>query len=384
MFPGQTHVTYNQANAGYPAPQMAQSQQYPNGYANSAASYQQQKPQQQQGINQQGYIQPTNILRPPQQMLDVQGLNYPFQYSQCNGTRKALLIGINYIGSKNQLQGCINDSHNIYNILTSKYNYRPEDIVELNDDQQEYIRIPTRENMIRAMQWLVKDAQPNDSLFFHYSGHGGQVPDQDGDEEDGMDDGVYPVDFQTADPLIDDEIHDIMVRPLQPGVRLTALFDSCHSGTVLDLPYTYSTKGVIKEPNMWKEIGQDGMQAALSYALGNTTSLLKSLKDIGISMRYGSGLNSSARERVIQIKSSPADVIMFSGSKDNQTSADTVENSRATGAMSYVFIKVLCNQPRQSYLSMLQNMRNELSGKYSQNPQLSSSHPVDVNLQFLL
>ena len=265
MFPGQTHVTYNQANAGYHAPQMAQNQQYHNGYANSAASYQQQKSQQ-QGINQQGYIQPTNILSPPQQMLDVQGLNYSFQYSQCNGTRKALLIGRNYTGSKNQLQGWINDSHNIYNILTSRYNYRPEDIMELNDDQQEYIRIPTRENMIRAMQWLVKDTQPNDSLFFHYSGHGGQVLDQDGDEEDGMDsmdDVVYPLDFQTAGPLTDDEIHDITVRPFQPGVRLNALFDSCHSGTVLDLPYTYSTNGVIKEPNMWREIGQDGMQAVL-------------------------------------------------------------------------------------------------------------------------
>ena len=34
-------------------------------------------------------------------------------------------------------------------------------------------QIPTRANMIAAMQWLVRDAQPNDSLFFHYSGHGG-------------------------------------------------------------------------------------------------------------------------------------------------------------------------------------------------------------------
>ena len=79
-------------------------------------------------------------------------------------------------------------------------------------------------------------------------------------------------------------------------------------------------------------------------------------------MKNGLGLNSSARKRVIQIKSSSADVIMFSGSKDNQTSADTAENSRATGAMLYIFMNVLCNQPRQLYLSMLQNMRNELSG----------------------
>jgi hypothetical protein len=37
------------------------------------------------------------------------------------------------------------------------------------------------------------------------------------------------------------EMHEIMVRPLPAGCRLTALFDSscCHSGSALDLPYEY-------------------------------------------------------------------------------------------------------------------------------------------------
>lgn len=33
-----------------------------------------------------------------------------------------------------------------------------------------------------------------------------------------------------------------MVRPLPAGVKLTAIFDSCHSGTVLNLPYAVSRK----------------------------------------------------------------------------------------------------------------------------------------------
>lgn len=37
----------------------------------------------------------------------------------------------------------------------------------------------------------------------------------------------------------DDLIHKTLVKPLAPGVRLTAIFDSCHSGTVMDLPYIY-------------------------------------------------------------------------------------------------------------------------------------------------
>jgi hypothetical protein len=43
-------------------------------------------------------------------------------------------------------------------------------MVILTDDQSNPVMQPTKENIIRAMQWLVKGAQPNDSLFLHYSG----------------------------------------------------------------------------------------------------------------------------------------------------------------------------------------------------------------------
>lgn len=72
-------------------------------------------------------------------------------------------------------------------------------MVILTDDQRNAMSIPTKANIIRAMQWLVRDAQPHDSLFIHFSGgspgdyhgnadsvgHGGRTPDLDGDEEDG-------------------------------------------------------------------------------------------------------------------------------------------------------------------------------------------------------
>ena len=98
-------------------------------------------------------------------------------------------------------------------------------MVILTDDQQDQRSVPTKENIIRAMQWLVMDAQPNDSLFFHYSGHGGQTKDLDGDEADGYDEVIYPVDFKQNGHIVDDIMHDIMVKPLPDGCRLTALFD---------------------------------------------------------------------------------------------------------------------------------------------------------------
>lgn len=95
---------------------------------------------------------------------------YNFRYSQCTGKRKALLVGINYFGQKGQLRGCINDVKNMSSYLNQAFGYAREDMVLLTDDQQNPMSQPTKANILRAMHWLVKDAQPNDSLFFHYSG----------------------------------------------------------------------------------------------------------------------------------------------------------------------------------------------------------------------
>ncbi|KAK9454931.1 Metacaspase-1A [Dipodascopsis uninucleata] len=330
------------------------------------------------------YSTPSHMQAPPTTMQSFgngapQG--YGFQYSNCTGRRKALLIGINYIGQKAELKGCINDVKNVSRFLSERYGYKYEDMVILTDDQTNPRSIPTKQNMYRAMQWLVKDAQPHDSLFFHYSGHGGQTEDLNGDEEDGYDEVIYPVDFQVAGHIVDDELHEIMVRPLPAGVRLTAIFDSCHSGTVLDLPYIYSTQGVLKEPNLAKEAGMGLLSAFSSYTQGNLGGAISSVGGI---IKSFTNRNSGATEMTRRTKTSPADVISLSGCKDSQTSADTQEAGQATGAMSYAFVSVLSQSNQQSYLSLLQNMRQIMAAKYTQKPQLSASHPIDTNLQFIM
>ena len=242
---------------------------------------------------------------------------YSFQYSSCTGRRKALLIGINYFGQRGQLRGCINDVKNMSAYLNGNFGYAREDMVLLTDDQQNPMSQPTKQNIYRAMHWLVKDARPHDSLFFHYSGHGGQTKDLDGDEEDGYDEVIYPVDFRVAGHIVDDEMHDIMVKSLQPGVRLTAIFDSCHSGSALDLPYIYSTQGMLKEPNLAKEAGQGLLGLVSSYARGDFGSMLNTATSFFKKATTGD----EVFERNKITKTSPADVIMWSGSKDTQTSS---------------------------------------------------------------
>ncbi|THU76334.1 hypothetical protein K435DRAFT_705051 [Dendrothele bispora CBS 962.96] len=264
-----------------------------------------------------------------------------FQYSKCTGRKKALCIGINYIGQRDELRGCINDAEHVREFLIRQYHFRPQDIVILADNRLDSRQQPIRKNMIDAMYWLVKDAQPNDSLFFHYSGHGGQTEDLEGDELDGMDSVIYPVDFRKRGHIVDDEMHRIMVKNLPPGCRLTALFDSCYSGTMLDLPFIYSIQGKLK----------------------------------------GNMVSPRARKRL----ASPADAISFSACKDGQESADTFQGGVAVGAMSYAFIKSLKRNPNQSYHALLKDVSREiLYPRYTQKAQFGSSHHVDTSLKFVL
>lgn len=158
--------------------------------------------------------------------------------------------------------------------------------------------------------------EADQSIKLVSAGHGGQTKDLDGDEDDGYDEVIYPVDFRQTGHITDDEMHRIMVKPLQSGVRLTAIFDSCHSGTALDLPYIYSTQGVLKEPNLAKDAGANILGMLSSYGQGDIGGMLKK----GMTLFNRATKGEAAHERTLATKTSPADVIMFSGSKDDQTS----------------------------------------------------------------
>ncbi|CAG8467962.1 11651_t:CDS:2 [Cetraspora pellucida] len=318
----------------------------------------------------QQYNNPPSQPPPPYQQFPAQGYvmhqnpNIPppsnYVLSNCTGNKKALLIGINYFNTKFELKGCINDVRNVKRFLIELYGFREDNMVILTDDQKDPTRLPYKRNIITAMQWLVRDARPNDS------GHGGQIEDIDGDEDDGYDETILPLDHDksTGGQIIDDEMHAIMVRPLQPGVRLTAIFDSCHSGTALDLPYIYSTQGVVKEYNILSDGGSTIMNAGMSYLRGDLNGIKTSIVSFGKKAMSG---NKVAEQNKVN-KSSPAD--------DSQTSADANEAGQNTGAMSFAFItamkKMRSENRTYTYQQLLTSIRDTLAGKYSQKPQLST------------
>ncbi|KAG0037704.1 Ca(2+)-dependent cysteine protease [Podila clonocystis] len=191
--------------------------------------------------------------------------------------KKALLIGINYFGDPNQLLGCINDSRDVFGFLNGYYGFRYQDTVMLTDDQIYEDKRPTGANIRYWMKWLVKDAEPQDSLFFHYAGHGGRIKDFSyngkdehlGDEADGYDEIIYPSDYLRSGIISDDEMYDLLVKELPAGVQLTALVDACHSGTMLDLPYVYNGNHVteLEKFNRKKVGAMAAMSAEIDFDL---------------------------------------------------------------------------------------------------------------------
>lgn len=141
------------------------------------------------------------------------------------GTRRALLIGVNDYRAVPALQGSINDIETMREILVTRWGFAPANIRVVRDAQA------TRVGILSALQQFVAQSQLGDTVYFHYSGHGSQVQDLNGDEQDGLDETIVPQDGRSdgVPDITDDELDAIFAR-LQVRTALIVL-DSCHSGT---------------------------------------------------------------------------------------------------------------------------------------------------------
>lgn len=276
----------------------------------------------------------------------------PSQFIQPSGRRRALLIGINYYGTQAALCGCINDAKNMQQLLLQQgYPNDSEHMLLLTDDRSNPSNHqPTGQNISKAFRWLLQGVAKGDMLFFHYSGHGSQVPDKTGFEKDGLNETILPVDYKKGQ-LKDDQLWEQLVFPLPNGARLAALMDCCHSGTGLDLPYEYQL------PNR---------RTYNSYSLDSTAfSNGRWIEDVNSAHSQG-------------------DVVLFSGCQDDQTSADVgggaLSQYQAGGAMTQSFIQAFQSNPYATYPQFLSSIHNSLKQRgFKQRPQLTSSQQFDVN-----
>lgn len=241
----------------------------------------------------------------------------------------ALLIGCNYKGTDYPLEGCWNDVHAMKEYLMSK-GYLLENIMLMTDEiaNQGTDLQPTKVNILKAFEVLVsKPAQGFTTLFLHFSGHGGYLPDLNRDEPDRQDECIFSTDLQM---IIDDDIRKLIVNRIPESVKLRAVFDSCNSGSAMDLNYRYvSFKGLYRE---------------------NATALSRN-------------------------------AVFISGSRDDQTSADAFIDGRAQGALTANLLKVLATpQPGWRWYDFTKILQWRLQSEgYSQVPQVSCCNKETIS-----
>jgi hypothetical protein len=261
--------------------------------------------------------------------------------------KKALLIGINYSGTNNQLNGCIQDIYNMRDILVKIYSYPQENIRILSDKDIP----PTRKNIEDNISWLVSNNKAGNSLYFHYSGHGAYIKDTSNDEGDRKDEVIVPIDFRVSGFIVDDWLFMNLVSKVQSGVRLVCCFDSCHSGTVLDLKHNYKSQCSLRK-------GANFIKSDMKYISSEWTD------------RFTYSIERS--------KDVSSDIICFSGAYDSQFAADTVINNIPQGAFTNCLVKFINDNTDVIKNRQVKN-RNVLKeincrlkiGKYTQCSQLS-------------
>jgi len=173
----------------------------------------------------------------------------------------------------------------------------------------------TAKALTEALEEASSKLDNGDILVFTYSGHGGQVPDANGDERDRMDETWVLYDRQ----MVDDEVYSLLGK-FKPGVRIAIFSDSCHSGTV-------AREAV-------ELVGEDRVAESMNGGNGSGQPRVKGMPDDVVRSVYEAN-----KEMYDEIqKSVPpfdkasigASVILTSGCQDNQTSLDGDKNGLFT------------------------------------------------------
>jgi hypothetical protein len=260
--------------------------------------------------------------------------------------RRALLIGINrYQIPGADLRGCVNDVTNIRAALLKYFAFRAADIRTLTDLRA------TKSAMQSAIKALVSSGKAGDVLYLHYSGHGSNVPDKNGDEADHRDEILCPSDLDWKDPLTDDWLRTAFNK-LKARVNLTVVMDCCHSGT--------NTRAILPPdapivprylPNPWDLMAEESRRTLRGSFPGSAARAARKRSDI---------VEADIGETLI------------AGCRSTQTSADAYIGRTYNGALTYSLVAAvqaargkLTN--RELHAATLQRLK---AGDFDQVPQL--------------
>ncbi|KAI9324799.1 peptidase C14, caspase domain-containing protein [Zopfochytrium polystomum] len=200
---------------------------------------------------------------------------------------------------------------------------------------------------------------------------------------------LLPLDYEENGEIHDDELLRILCKNLPKGSVLTAIFDCCHSGTMMDLPYTYllNQKRRSHHRQQLDAASKKLLEGSLAWLNGDKEGAMRAAMESMQMIAEGATVSAQATEEGLaeasqKKKETQGTVIQWSGCKDDQTSADTKIGNMPTGAMSWALhqarhtnsknpsIPQTVNEnPDCTFLDALKNVRALLRDEYTQIPQ---------------
>lgn len=126
------------------------------------------------------------------------------------------------------LEGCRNDATAIYSIITSKFGFVQNNIDTLFDNSA------THDGILNAMKKLLANSNTGDIAFIYYAGHGSEVKNSLSFEADKKDQTIVPANAwqEGIRDIRDKELSKIFNDFIDKKIKLTVIFDCCHSGSI--------------------------------------------------------------------------------------------------------------------------------------------------------
>jgi len=262
--------------------------------------------------------------------------------------RHALCIGINdYPGTKDDLNGCVNDAKD-WAAALGKRDFSVQKLI--NKDA-------TGDSIRKAINSIISGAGSGDSIIIQYSGHGSYVPDENGDEPDGTDECICPYDVKRKGTITDDELFELL-SARQRSVKVVMISDSCNSGSVARFaPIT--TPPTIR--------GSSPPQRKVRFL---PPAAFLSARDVGsLGVRLGPRRSSPPGRYAC---------LLMAGCQEYELSWDAVFQGRPNGAFTFVALDAFKSlSSNASYLDWFRAIRKRLpSQQYPQTPNLYGSNSM--------
>ncbi|KAJ1919564.1 Ca(2+)-dependent cysteine protease [Mycoemilia scoparia] len=191
----------------------------------------------------------SGIVYNPQVLPASEAKEYQNRYSapssKCTGTKRAVIIAINYFGRKYSLSGVINQVLSIKEMLIQYFGFESQNIVALSDNPAD--KMPaTYENIKHQIKAMIKNSKPDDSLFIYYGGLGWLPKEAVGENQKGYaymnirSNVMFPMDFEETKTFTTSSLNRLITQKLPRGTRMTIVLDSTRMFNPMGLPLNYT------------------------------------------------------------------------------------------------------------------------------------------------